>query len=75
MVNALVEATPISRPAWVSRVRSDSRTSELMPTLQIARLARKPSSLALRSAANVSAVSPDWEMVTNSVSGCTTTLR
>ncbi|MNM96401.1 hypothetical protein D3C81_1088770 [compost metagenome] len=75
VVKALVEATPISGPAWVSRVRSDSRTSELVATLQIARLERKPSSLALRSAARVSAVSPDWEMVTNSESGCTATLR
>ncbi|MNN67821.1 hypothetical protein D3C81_1834770 [compost metagenome] len=75
VVKALVEATPISGPAWVSRVRSDSRTSELMPTLQIARLPRKPSSLALRRAARVSAVSPDWEIETNRVSGCTTTLR
>ncbi len=40
VVNALVEATPISGPAWVISVRSDSRTSELPGTLQIARLAR-----------------------------------
>ncbi|MNZ98193.1 hypothetical protein D3C78_1174700 [compost metagenome] len=40
VVKALVEATPISGPAWVSRVRSDSRTSELVPTLQMARLVR-----------------------------------
>ncbi|MNT90764.1 hypothetical protein D3C72_2317470 [compost metagenome] len=71
----MVEATPISGPARVSRVRSDSRTSELIPTLQIARLPRKPNSLAFRSAAKVSAVSPDCEMETNRVSGCTTTLR
>lgn len=75
VVKALVEATPISGPAWVSRVRSDSRTSELVATLQIATLERKPSSLALRRAARVSAVSPDWEMVTNRQSGCTATLR
>ena len=36
-VNALVEATPTSCPAIVSIEKSDSRTSELVATLQIAR--------------------------------------
>ena len=36
VVNALVEATPISGPARVSMTSSDSRTSELSGTLQIA---------------------------------------
>ena len=36
VVNALVEATPISGPARVSITSSDSRTSELSGTLQIA---------------------------------------
>ena len=35
VVNALVEATPISGPARVSSTRSDSRTMELSATLQM----------------------------------------
>ena len=41
VVNALVEATPISGPARVSMTSSDSRTSELSGTLQIASEAAK----------------------------------
>jgi hypothetical protein len=40
VVKALVDATPISRPARVSRVNADSRTSELSATLQIASVDR-----------------------------------
>ncbi len=40
VVKALVDATPISGPARVSSVRSDSRTSELSGALQIASVAR-----------------------------------
>ena len=36
VVKALVEATPISGPARVSITSSDSRTSELSGTLQMA---------------------------------------
>ena len=38
VVKALVEATPISGPARVSITSSDSRTSELSGTLQMARV-------------------------------------
>ena len=65
VVNALVDATPISGPARVSMTSSDSRTSELSGALQIESVERYPDCLASRRAASVSAVSPDWEMVTN----------
>ena len=58
-VNALVDATPISGPAFVMIAKSDSRTKDEPGTLQIDRLAVNPISLALRRAAKVSAVSPD----------------
>ena len=35
VVKALVDATPISRPARVNSVKADSRTSELSATLQM----------------------------------------
>ena len=75
VVNALVEATPISGPARVSITSSDSRTSELSGALQIASDERYPACLASRSAASVSAVSPDCEIVTNSEFFGTTGLR
>ena len=75
VVNALVEATPISGPARVSMTRSDSRTRELSGTLQMASVARYPDSFARRRAARVSAVSPDWEIVTNREPGGTRGLR
>ena len=74
-MKALVEATPISGPARVSITSSLSRTSELSGTLQIASEERYPACLASRSAASVSAVSPDCEMVTNSEFFGTTGLR
>jgi hypothetical protein len=61
VVKALVEATPISGPAFVYRTRSDSRASELSLTLQIVRMGVF-FDFASRSAARVSAVSPDCEM-------------
>src|SRR5262249_6548755 len=66
VVNALVEATPISGPARVSMTSSDSRTRELSGTLQIASVDRYPDCLASLRGARVSAVSPDCEIVTNS---------
>src|SRR5690606_41924159 len=75
VVKALVDATPISGPAWVMITRSDSRTRELPGTLQIAKAALNPAFLAWRRAARVSAVSPDWEIVTNRQSWGITCLR
>jgi hypothetical protein len=40
MVNALVEATPISGPARVSNTRFDSLTIELSATLQMLKVER-----------------------------------
>ena len=74
-MKALVEATPISGPARVRSVSSDSRTSELSGTLQIASVERKPALRASRSAASVSAVSPDCEIETKSEFAGTTGSR
>ena len=74
MVKALVEATPISGPAWVKRVPSASRVSMLPTTLHTAAV-RAPLALASRIAASVSAVSPDWEMKTQSVLSSTSGSR
>ena len=38
VVNPFVEATPISGPACVNKLRSDSRTNELSGALQIAKV-------------------------------------
>jgi hypothetical protein len=59
VVNALVDATPISGPARVSSTKFDSLTMELSATLQMLSVARYFARQALRSAAKVSAVSPD----------------
>ena len=40
VVNALVEATPISGPALVNKEKSDSLARELVGTLQIVKDAR-----------------------------------
>ena len=56
-------------PAWVKKCHFVSRTIALDATLQIARLNGCPSCLACRSAAKVSAVSPDCETTTISVLG------
>ena len=71
VVNALVDATPISGPARVIMLNSDSLTIELSGTLEIARVCAYPKRLDSFSAARVSAVSPDWDIVTNSVAGAT----
>src|SRR5476649_2594169 len=75
VVNALVDATPISGPARVSSTKFDSLTIELSATLQMLKVDKYFACLALRSAARVSAVSPDCEIVTKRVSGVITGLR
>ena len=71
---ALVEATPFSMPARSSRVRSASRTMELLSTLQSASV-ESPCALASLIASRVSAVSPDWEITTNRPFGSNTGSR
>ena len=66
-VNALVEATPISGPACVISVPAASRVIMEPTTLQMASVF-EPFCLASRWAASVSAVSPDCEITTVSVS-------
>ena len=66
-VNALVEATPISGPACVISVPAASRVIMEPTTLQMARVL-EPFCLASRCAASVSAVSPDCEITTVSMS-------
>ena len=58
-VKALVEATPISGPAWINTPQSVSRAI-LLPTALTIPSVRAPASFALLIAARVSAVSPDW---------------
>ena len=69
-VKALVEATPISGPAWVRMVPLASRVIIEPTTLQIASVF-EPFCLASRWAASVSAVSPDWLMQMTSVRSST----
>jgi hypothetical protein len=64
-VKALVDATPISGPAWVWRTSWLSRAMVAPRTLQT-ESTRAPRSRPSRSAARVSAVSPDWETGTSS---------
>ena len=52
-----------------------SRTIALVATLQIVSVCSMPSERACLSAASVSAVSPDWLMVTTSVFGSGTDSR
>ena len=59
VVNAFVDATPISGPACVKKTSSESLVKELSATLQMAKVLKKFDSFAKCSAANVSAVSPD----------------
>ena len=59
-VKALVEATPISGPAWVGSISSASRAMVDSCTFTSAAVVI-PRALHQRSAARVSAVSPDWE--------------
>src|SRR5580765_6469488 len=67
-VNALVEATQISGPAWVMIVPAASRVIIEPTTLQMASVL-DPLALASRWAAMVSAVSPDWVISMVRVSG------
>ena len=71
MVNALVEATPISGPAFVKIENSDSLAMVLVGTLQMVSVDKKSFSLAYFNAASVSAVSPDCEIVTKRASSST----
>ena len=74
-MKALVLATPISTPARVRNASRHSRTMALVATLHTVSVWRMPRLCAWRSAARVSAVSPDWLMVTTSVSGSGTEAR
>jgi len=65
-VKAFVDATPTSVPACNIKEKSLSLTIDEVATLQKVRVAKKPDSFALRKAARVSAVSPDWERVIKS---------
>ena len=69
-MKALVEATPISGPAWVGHRMSASRAMEEWWALTTAAVA-SPLALHQRSAARVSAVSPDWLIASASVPGVT----
>ena len=73
-VKHLVEATPISGPAWVYRAPSQVRAMAESTTLQMASV-RAPRRLASLMAARVSAVSPLWEIATTRSSGPTTGSR
>ncbi len=75
VVNAFVEATPISTPARVMYAISHSRTIALVATLQTVSVCVMPSERACFSAASVSAVSPLCEIVTTSVRGLGTLSR
>ena len=57
---AFVEATPISGPQWIGKTKSASLAIELSTTFTIAHVLTS-FFLHKSSAANVSAVSPDWE--------------
>ena len=61
MVNAFVDATPISGPAWVYVPPEVVLVIEDPTTLQIPKV-RAPFSFANSKAAKVSAVSPDWDI-------------
>ena len=54
---------------------SDSRTSELIGTLHTVAVWANPACFAIRSAASVSAVSPDCESVRNRLPGSADTER
>jgi hypothetical protein len=74
-VNAFVEATPISGPARVRKRSFDWRINADSGTLQMASASVSPLDCACFRAASVSAVSPDWEIVTTSVPGADTESR
>ncbi|CFN62283.1 Uncharacterised protein [Bordetella pertussis] len=75
VVKALVDATPISTPARVMYASSHSRTMALVTTLHTVSVCCMPSERTCLSAARVSAVSPDCEMVTTSALGLGTLSR
>ena len=58
--NALVEATPISGPAWIGKTQSEFLAIVLSTTLTIEQVLTL-FFLQISKAAAVSAVSPDWE--------------
>ena len=60
-MKVLVAATPISRPARVNSTPSASRVA-WEPITLVTASTRAPRSRAIRIAASVSAVSPDWVM-------------
>ena len=72
--NVFVAATPISRPARVNSTPSESRVACEPITLVIASTLA-PRSRAMRIAASVSAVSPDWLIPTTRSPGPSTGLR
>ena len=72
--NVLVAATPISRPARVNSVPSESRVA-CEPITLVTASTVAPRSRARRMAASVSAVSPDWEIPITRSPGPTTGLR
>ena len=65
-----MDATQTSGPAWMYMVPSDSRAAEEPSTLVIAKTLQ-PSARMRRAAVRVSAVSPDWVMMTQSVCSVT----
>ncbi|MNT07923.1 hypothetical protein D3C72_1426460 [compost metagenome] len=67
-VKALVEATPISGPAWVGHRTSASRAMDEVWTLTTAAVFN-PCALHQVRLARVSAVSPDWLTATATVPG------
>ena len=70
-VNALVEATLISGPAFIKNTSFDKRVNVLSATLHIANVFEYLSFNAFFKDEIVSAVSPDCEMLTNNVLGNT----
>ena len=76
VVKALVEATPISTPAWVRKLQLASRASSRWSRRCRSRAcASGRATCACCSAASVSAVSPDCETTTTSVVGSGTLSR
>ena len=75
VVNALVDATPISTPARVKNFSLVARAIALVGTLMMPSVVPMPSDCACFSAASVSAVSPDCEITMTSVRGFGTLSR
>ncbi len=74
LTNVFVAATPISSPARVSSTPSASRVA-WEPMMFVIASTVAPRARAVRIAASVSAVSPDWEMPITRSPGPTTGLR